>query len=1065
MKKVFHCKINSHNIDLWFFRLILVFAFFVGSFGLHGIVFSGTIVSQSFGSNGSLLTNLVGWWTFDGVEINNTTSTDKSGNSNNATLVDSPLKTTGKIGQGLYFDGINDSLNVAHSTSTNVTSSISISVWVKATSVSGTVALVEKGTINNSGYGLFLSNGKPQLFLSGMVGDSWINKDSQRSWNNVVMSSDGRYQATTVSNDYIYVSTDYGNSWTARTSTGAKYWSKIAISTNGQYQTATVNSADGRIYTSDDYGNTWTARTSTTNWVDVAMSGSGQYQTALKSSGYIAVSTDYGVNWLSKGSNTSWASIAVSANAGNYQLAIRQNPVLYHTSSDYGSTWTTHNPLGQYVSGSGLKGVISEGGNYQTHVTTYGYIFTSGDSGVNWGVHTSIGQKAWKDLAISGNYQTALETTGGCIYVSSFYSTWTAKNCVSNYWTAIAISGNGKYQTAGDSNGVLYLSSDYGNSWTQQMDISGGWTDIAISASGTFKTAVASTDYIYIARPTYTASTTLSVNNWYHIVGTYNGNTSSIYINGVLNTSTNSGSFSIGSNTSSLSIGGYVSNYFNGNLDDVRVYNRALSTQEIEKLYNIGKVTLDKISPYSMTRSLAGWWTFDGKEITAVTSTDKSGNSNNATRINGPLASIGKIGQGLSFDGVDDYLNIAHSTSTNITSTISMSAWVKPLTGFGSSSTLITKGSLSTGYMLTLYNNKPKMTLTGAGNVWADLTSYPNGSLDDINISGDGQKIFGVDSDSGNGHVYLSTDNGISWSSLKSTGYWRTVASSYDGQIIAVGQCCGGQINVSTNGGLNWSIVGPQNAMADIDMSTSGIKQVAISSGGVYVSLNSGSTWVQKTNIPVLPDRIAISDSGGVITAVDTGGKIYVSTDNGDNWTAKDSNRNWYDVAVSGDGTIQTAVVYGGQIYISTTTGNTWVAKDSNRNWSAVDMSSDGVNQTAVVSDGQIYISTTTGNTWAVKGSSRSWLAVSMSSDGDKRVVCDNTFANKSPYFSSALAVTGLNSLLINNWYHIASTYDGTNLKMFVNGNLVATSTGSATIDSNSNPLRIGGYSSNYFKG
>ncbi|MFZ2189783.1 MAG: LamG-like jellyroll fold domain-containing protein [Candidatus Magasanikiibacteriota bacterium] len=467
-----------------------------------------------------------------------------------------------------------------------------------------------------------------------------------------------------------------------------------------------------------------------------------------------------------------------------------------------------------------------------------------------------------------------------------------------------------------------------------------------------------------------------------------------------------------------------------------------------------------------MTRSLAGWWTFDGREITAVTSTDKSGNSNNATRTNGPLAGIGKIGQGLGFDGVNDYLNIAHSTSLNITSTISLSAWVKPLTGFGSSSTLITKGNIGTGYILSLNEGKPKMALTGAGNVWTDLSSYPSGSLDSINISGDGQKIFGVDSAGAIGNIYLSTDNGSTWSSLKSNGYWRTVASSYNGQIIAAGQCCGSQINVSTNGGSSWSTVGPSNVMVDIDMSTSGIKQVAISTGGVFVSTDSGSNWLQKTTgIPVVPEAVAMSDNGNIITAVDTGGKIYVSTDTGNNWTAKDSNRNWSDVAVSGDGTLQTAVVSGGQIYISTTTGNTWVAKDSNRTWSAIDMSSDGVNQTAVVYDGQIYISTTTGNTWVAKGSSRSWLNVSMSNDGDKRVVCDNTFANHSPYFSSALAVTGLSSLISNNWYHIASTYDGTNFKMFVNGSLVATSTGSATIDSNTNPLRIGGYSSNYFKG
>ena len=76
----------------------------------------------------------------------------------------------------------------------------------------------------------------------------------------------------------------------------------------------------------------------------------------------------------------------------------------------------------------------------------------------------------------------------------------------------------------------------------------------------------------------------LPLNTWTHVAGVYNGTTMQVYKNGV-----SVGSASSGPATASgvsLSIGGYTPNVFAGNIDDARIYTRALSTAEIGVLMN-----------------------------------------------------------------------------------------------------------------------------------------------------------------------------------------------------------------------------------------------------------------------------------------------------------------------------------------------------------------------------------------------------------------------------------------------------------------------------------------------
>jgi hypothetical protein len=66
-----------------------------------------------------------------------------------------------------------------------------------------------------------------------------------------------------------------------------------------------------------------------------------------------------------------------------------------------------------------------------------------------------------------------------------------------------------------------------------------------------------------------------------------------------------------------------------------------------------------KIDP----QTCVGAWMFD--ENNGNLAKDLSGNKNDGTLVNGPKWIDGKFDKALSFDGVDDYINLPSATLTN----------------------------------------------------------------------------------------------------------------------------------------------------------------------------------------------------------------------------------------------------------------------------------------------------------------------------------------------------------------------------------------------------------------
>ncbi|WP_117614965.1 endo-beta-N-acetylglucosaminidase H [Chryseobacterium kwangjuense] len=112
-----------------------------------------------------------------------------------------------------------------------------------------------------------------------------------------------------------------------------------------------------------------------------------------------------------------------------------------------------------------------------------------------------------------------------------------------------------------------------------------------------------------------TAATALNANTWYHVAATYDGSTMKIYINGVLDAS-KSQTGSVNSNGAFYVGYSYAtSRNFNGKVDEVRVWKKALSQTEISQ--NMCNVTVP-------ATSLAAYWKFNEGSGSSVQ--DSSGN-------------------------------------------------------------------------------------------------------------------------------------------------------------------------------------------------------------------------------------------------------------------------------------------------------------------------------------------------------------------------------------------------------------------------------------------------------
>ncbi len=195
---------------------------------------------------------------------------------------------------------------------------------------------------------------------------------------------------------------------------------------------------------------------------------------------------------------------------------------------------------------------------------------------------------------------------------------------------------------------------------------------------------------------TYQSNTNPLIDNeWNHIAVTYDTNDDlKLYHNGSLVFSgthpNNIGGWTSAANTW---IGGRSTVWFNGYIDEPKIYQYARSEAQIKQEYasrgsvqGVSAQLGDDNLGQTLSNGLVGHWKMDESTwLGANAVLDSSGNLNSGTAVGGATVGVGKYGNGGSFDGTDDYVNSGSAPSISDLTNFTVSAWINP-EGWGESS-------------------------------------------------------------------------------------------------------------------------------------------------------------------------------------------------------------------------------------------------------------------------------------------------------------------------------------------------------------------------------------------
>lgn len=238
------------------------------------------------------------------------------------------------------------------------------------------------------------------------------------------------------------------------------------------------------------------------------------------------------------------------------------------------------------------------------------------------------------------------------------------------------------------------------------------------------------------------SSTTVSKNTWHYITYTFDNSTSKvrIFLDGVEVSysaqTTGTGSVDgdlVGSGASTngihLILGNVLASGYplSGYMDDFKIYNYTRTQKQILEDMNASHPTGG--SPIGTE---VGYWKFDEGYGTTAHNSGSAGSIDNATLSGSSLPTWvpgGKFGRAVDFQSSNSYITVGNDTSLQITSNLTLSAWVF-LDTSASDQDILAKDGASGQYGYRLYvNSNGKLVMEVSGDGTSTTTATGNTSL------------------------------------------------------------------------------------------------------------------------------------------------------------------------------------------------------------------------------------------------------------------------------------------------------------------------------------------------
>ncbi|MBN1669738.1 MAG: hypothetical protein JXR37_01815, partial [Kiritimatiellae bacterium] len=551
---------------------------------------------------------LVSYWSFDDP---NEPGRDEAG-VNHGAVYGATWANAGIRGGALWFDGVNDYINVGHDSSLNITQDLTISAWARkrlktfGDPLQVVVAKENKPDDTGRSYQLTWIDGEPNTpcFAYG-VGPGqpchglWaLGYPSWEQWHHVVLTHE-----TGVGNR-MYID----GVLNAQDSEGSPLRSNPDTDTRiGDSQ-----SSEAWFY----YGLLDEVRI---------------YNRALSSNEVAALFGESVTDADGDGLSDSWEQQIVDASGGAYTSVWQVLP-----GADFDDDWATNQKEYQ----AGTDPVVRESSAYPDGLVSYWSFDDEGQPG-----RDDAGEH---DLTVNGATWTGAGRSGGALSLdgddyavaSSYPGTWSQHSV--SLWMKSSEPDAG-------TNSALFGRHD--GTWAA------GGLNMELRFAGAEAGEAAFEGYGAESVSTVTA---LNDGQWHHLVATYsNGAAAELWLDGV---SQGTAAFA-GWNGTVSGLNVYLGKTaagegkdYEGLLDEVRIYNRVLSAAEIGALWDFG---------------LVSYWSFDdpnepGRDEVGV---------NDGTLCGATWTNAGIRGGAMWFDGVNDYINAGHDSSLNITQDLTIAAW------------------------------------------------------------------------------------------------------------------------------------------------------------------------------------------------------------------------------------------------------------------------------------------------------------------------------------------------------------------------------------------------------